>query len=217
MAYGTKEKQIAATVKLFWEKVEKTETCWIWTGFRTKEGYGVHGKGILFPRVASRMAYVLATGYRPRSDEFVLHSCDNPACVRPDHLRLGSAKDNYEDARARGRNCAGERHGMWGGDKARRGEDQGSSKLTNQDVELIIETKKNGLSLYKLAKQLNISYSSVKLIANGKAWRHLTDPTYAKAKARVDTVLSQPLLFAEPAPKAAALFDEEPAKDDLPW
>lgn len=83
----------------FWSKVQKTDTCWLWTGAKTN-GYGyfsVNGKGFR----AHRVAYVLAT-----SDEtslFLCHKCDVPGCVNPGHLFPGTQTDNMHDAALKGR------------------------------------------------------------------------------------------------------------------
>lgn len=77
------------------------DACWIWQGATTTKGYGVtrfNGKNI----GAHRMAWILAHGPIPEG-RYVCHSCDTPACVNPEHLWLGSAQSNNEDAWAKGR------------------------------------------------------------------------------------------------------------------
>jgi hypothetical protein len=86
----------------FWNRVDETPECWIWAGDFTHAGYGhVNHKGKT--RMAHRMAYELEYGMPIPKDKWVLHKCDNPACVRPDHLYLGTPKDNARDAVERGR------------------------------------------------------------------------------------------------------------------
>lgn len=92
----------------FLSKVNKTESCWIWTGFKDK-GYGRMGwktpKGYRsIP--ASRISYMLFRGEIPEG-MFVCHKCDNPPCVNPDHLFLGSSKENTHDMVKKGRCKAG--------------------------------------------------------------------------------------------------------------
>jgi hypothetical protein len=78
----------------FWDWVDQSggpDACWEWQGHRTPQGYGRH-----------RRAYSLAVGPIPVG-KMVLHSCDNPSCCNPTHLRVGDAGDNIRDAMARGR------------------------------------------------------------------------------------------------------------------
>lgn len=89
----------------FWSKVERTDTCWIWTASATEYGYGrisweVDGKKRLFR--AHQVSWMLHYGTIPFSLS-VLHKCDNPPCVRPDHLFLGTQLDNMRDMVFKGR------------------------------------------------------------------------------------------------------------------
>jgi hypothetical protein len=90
-----------STEERFWSKVEKTEKCWNWTG-STARGYGQFRNELLKMEKAHRYSYRLHKGEIP-TDLFVLHSCDNPKCCNPEHLRLGTLKENSLDAVARGR------------------------------------------------------------------------------------------------------------------
>ncbi len=85
----------------FWPKVSKTPTCWIWMGAHNEDGYGliyIEGKMI----AAHRMSWELSNGPIPPSAS-ILHKCDNPPCVNPDHLYAGTQSDNVHDMLARGR------------------------------------------------------------------------------------------------------------------
>lgn len=86
----------------FWLQVSKTESCWIWTSAKFWNGYGgirKNGKRIQ----AHRASWILFNGEIP-DGSLVLHRCDNPACVNPDHLYLGDQKQNAKDRDSRGRN-----------------------------------------------------------------------------------------------------------------
>jgi len=87
----------------FWSKVEKTEGCWEWTASKVV-GYGQisAGRRGLQPLKAHRVSYEIVNGRIP-SGLFCCHKCDNPACVNPDHLFLGTQKDNLDDMYAKGR------------------------------------------------------------------------------------------------------------------
>lgn len=82
----------------FWAKVQKTDSCWLWTAALNKDGYGVYGRG----EGAHRYSYRLAFGEIP-SGKLVCHRCDNPRCVRPEHLFVGTQKDNIQDALSKNR------------------------------------------------------------------------------------------------------------------
>jgi len=85
----------------FWSKVKKTETCWIWTSAKNKAGYGCYQ---IYPKthLSHRLSYQEKHGAIPQKIG-VLHQCDNPPCVNPDHLFLGDQLANMKDAAQKGR------------------------------------------------------------------------------------------------------------------
>ena len=97
----------------FWEKVDKSDECWVWTGYRNRQGYGnfsVRGENNTFTSTrAHRYAWQLVNGDIP-TGMFVCHRCDTPSCVRPDHMFLGTQKDNLRDAVAKGRHASQRNH-----------------------------------------------------------------------------------------------------------
>lgn len=110
----------------FWRQVEKGTDCWNWIGAKS-EGYGlitVHGRS----RRATHAAWYIAHGEWPNL--FVCHKCDNPSCVRADHLFIGTAADNAQDAIAKGRRFGWQ-------PRNQRGEKNGAAKLTAADVAAI--------------------------------------------------------------------------------
>ena len=89
----------------FWDRVNKTEDCWTWTGSKTVAGYGVvylggYAQGKEIKMYAHRYSFELEYGYLP---DVVMHICDNPICVRPSHLAPGNWDTNNKDMIAKGR------------------------------------------------------------------------------------------------------------------
>jgi hypothetical protein len=85
----------------FWPKVHKTDGCWLWMASGTDDGYGqlkFQGK-----RMYAHHISVILSGRKIPNGFVVCHACDNPRCVRPDHLVIGTMSDNQQDSRKKGR------------------------------------------------------------------------------------------------------------------
>ena len=151
--------------------------CVLWTACKNRRGYGyfrVYGK----LRIASRVAWELANGTIP--DEMcVLHHCDNPSCVNPAHLFLGTKADNGADMVAKGRQARGDRHGsrLHPGSR-QRGSLHVRAKLTEADVLAILGDKR---SKRIVAKEYGVSHHSIHLIRHRKTWRHVTEAVCREA------------------------------------
>ena len=141
--------------------------CWNWTGTKIRKGYGkffVNGKF----RRAHRASYELHCGPIP-DGMFVCHRCDNPACVNPDHLFLGTHAENMADMTAKGRNRLGSR-----GDANapfKRGADNPAAKLTQEDALAIRSAV--GVTGVALAAKYGVSPRQIFRIRDGKKWAHL--------------------------------------------
>lgn len=140
----------------FWPKVRVAEGCWEWLGARQTSGYGAFRMSQPRRMVAAhRAAYELTYGPIPEG-LVVCHHCDNPTCVRPDHLFLGTLADNSADMVAKRRSCAGQRHG--------------NHKLTTAQVAEIRRLYAAGtVSQHKLAEAFGVSQPHIHRIVH----RHL--------------------------------------------
>ena len=143
----------------FWNKVEKTDECWNWTSAKHPKGYGLFSINNRNQR-AHRVSYELCKGKIPEGMQ-VLHECDNPSCVRPDHLFLGTNADNMADKVAKGRQahfCPG------------RGEGHPTSKLTEDQVRAI---RASPGPQSRIAIEFGISCGYVSDIRKRKYWAHI--------------------------------------------
>jgi len=87
---------------MFWDQVRGSGDCWVWTGHRTPNGYGQVTGYSFTETYAHRLSWTMANGPIP-GGMWVLHHCDNPPCINPDHLYIGTAADNAQDRERRGR------------------------------------------------------------------------------------------------------------------
>lgn len=145
----------------FWPKVKKTEGCWIWEGGKNKRGYGVF-KFAEKQGSAHRFSWELHNGTIPEGLQ-VLHNCpdgDNPSCVNPDHLWLGTNLQNRIDSVEKNRHSRGER--------------QGHSKLTEAQVrEIRRQSSVEGIDVKELAQRYGIGVRAVYQVLSRKNWKHV--------------------------------------------
>jgi hypothetical protein len=133
--------------------------CWIWASSRNAKGYGIfwfRGKMV----GAHRASYVLFRGEIP-DGQLVLHGCDNPPCVNPDHLFMGTHQDNMDDMAAKGR-----------GEFFRAGENHRNAKLTSAQVDEIRARYVHGRGA-KLAREFGVTGQSVGDIIAGRSWKEV--------------------------------------------
>lgn len=146
----------------FWANVDKTPTCWLWTGPKTTAGYG---EFMVRPRewvYAHRYSSELTEGPIPKG-VFVLHHCDVTLCVRPDHLFRGTHQDNMNDMWAKGRGRPGRLPG----------ELHPAARLTELAVHEIRARKLAGETSKAVARDFGITAGHVNDIYSRKSWRHV--------------------------------------------
>lgn len=142
------------TVARFWSKVDirSEDECWVWKTGRISTGYGEFSYNRR-PILAHRFAVMLR---EPIDGLHVLHTCDNPPCCNPKHLRVGTNYDNVQDAVAKGRHV--------------------QHKLTDETARQIASTKGTAEPLAAIARRFGVGRTTIKLIRAGRAWKHATAP-----------------------------------------
>lgn len=160
----TKIASPAELVQRFWSYVDKGPVCWTWKAGRFARGYGQFRVGTRKVR-AHRFVYEIEAGPIPEG-MFVCHHCDNPLCVRPSHLFLGTAADNAADRDRKGRY----RH-PGPAAASRPGEKNPAAKLTLHAVKLVRGLSRQGYSNRRLAKIFNMGASQIGNIVRGDSWK----------------------------------------------
>ena len=154
----------------FLNKVQKSndpDGCWLWTGKKSGKGYGgfyADGRDCY----AHRWAYQYYIGKIPVG-LFVCHHCDNPACVNPAHLFVGTNADNMADMASKGRNGKYSKP-----ERTPRGSTHGRSKLTESQVtEIRQRYSAGGMTYQSLSSEYGVSLSAIRHVVRRKNWQHL--------------------------------------------
>lgn len=147
--------------KRFIKKINFTDTCWLWTAAKYPSGYGQFGfEGKTY--ATHRFLWNFLRGEIPEGI-CVLHKCDVRACIKPDHLFLGTKKDNSDDMIKKGR------------DRKLKGEHHGMAKLSNvqvKEIKSIYVRGRNGFSQVKLAEMYGVDRTVIGKIVTGKAYNY---------------------------------------------
>jgi hypothetical protein len=156
-----------STSERFFQKIAPVDKngCMLWIGNKYWDGYGKFhvreiSNNISFWKTvrAHRYAWELKNGPIPKG-LYVCHKCDNPLCVNPDHMFLGTQKNNLEDMASKKRSTIGCRNPM--------------SKLTDEDIRIIREMYKNGYTQQSIANIYSLSRSNIGLIVTNQTWKHV--------------------------------------------
>lgn len=155
-----------STVKRFLTKVRitKSNSCWTWLARKDKNGYGSFRLGKTMV-LAHRFAWVLHTGELIPKGKQVLHNCDNPQCVNPAHLFLGSHKQNMQDMAKKGR--------APGAGGKRLGSKNPNCKVTEKQVKLVRLRHAQGVKRKDIAAEFGLSPGGLDGIIYNRNWKHL--------------------------------------------
>ena len=152
----------------FWSKVRRAgpDECWEWSGGMFPKGYGCirMGRDVVG---AHRVSWMLAHGELPSL--CVLHRCDNPACVNPAHLFLGTKADNNADMLAKGRQV--------------RGEANRRSKLGRADVVMIRSLAADGCTKAEIGRLFEVDAKTIHAVVTGRTWSHVRQPHPSEVQA----------------------------------
>lgn len=137
------------------------DECWPWTGHIIRSGYGsINLKSVGGNFIASRLSYYIAHG-ELSTTALVCHRCDNPPCVNPAHLFVGTHADNVTDAQRKGRL------------PSRVGENGGRALITEADVREIRRSKETARVL---AERYGMKVRGIYAVRHGRTWKHVTGP-----------------------------------------
>ena len=150
----------------FWEKCNKQNAndCWVWTATKTSYGYGSFRMGSLTDNtrrkeMAHRVAYMLSTGNDIPKGAVIMHACDNPPCVNPAHLSVGTYAENGKAAYDRKRRAS----------TIKPGEKSPRALLTQENVDYIRQVG-YAKTARELALELNVGTSTITAIRTGQNW-----------------------------------------------
>ena len=167
MKYGSPDskKNDHAPIEIrFWRYVSKKENneCWEWIGQRLSNGYGRISLGAksLGSDGAHRVSWEIFNKTSVPDGMFVMHKCDNPSCVNPNHLTIGTPKENVADMIAKGRKRT----------VAPKGEGNGKSLLNEEKVRII---RSSTLNHAALGRELGVSPNCVRGVRIGRTWTHI--------------------------------------------
>lgn len=143
-------------IERFMKNVRLSDDCWEWIGASDAKGYGLFWLDGSTRR-AHRVAIELITG-ETITGKVILHTCDNTCCVNPEHLRVGTQKDNVRDMHDKGRQAS------------KVGSLNGASKLTE---DMIVYIRTSTLGHTALGRELGVSKTTIMRVRSGKSWSHV--------------------------------------------
>lgn len=157
---ANEEEKIQKLKENYEKHVVRKDGCWKWSGVKDKDGYGQLACGYHRQTKAHRVSWGLYKGEIPEGMK-VCHQCDNPSCTNPDHLFLGTIKDNAKDMsnKLRGTNGTKNLH----------------AKLNENDIPGIRKRLSDGESFYRIAHEFGVKPTTIWSIRENKSWRHVEE------------------------------------------
>lgn len=151
--FDKERRQHPPLIERFWSRVLKSDGCWLWTAGNNGLGYGMlqQGTGNRKMILAHRLSWTIHFGEIPHGMD-ILHVCDNPPCVRPDHLFIGTNSDNVADKVVK---------------------DRAARTLTRERVLQIRKLRSEGMLLREIATGIGVSIATVGKIVNRDSWSHV--------------------------------------------
>jgi HNH endonuclease len=149
----------------FWSYIQKTDTCWLWTGGKFRSGYGQIGTCEKPNRTlrAHRYSWELHFGPIP-SGQILLHSCDNPLCVNPGHMSLGTHRDNIKDAIKKRR---------WNADRVFSHEEVRQIRALYESQKCWPRNVSRPHSLQNLANQFHVTKGAIAAIVQRRTYKNI--------------------------------------------
>jgi hypothetical protein len=147
----TAQMRLAGAEGRFWAKVQKGDGCWLWTGAKNPSGYGQFSYNGL-PMLAHRVSLNLSGTPVGRHD-FACHKCDVRACVRPDHLYVGTPRSNSIDMVTRGRGA--------------------NQKIPITMVNVVRRLRAEGVAVNVIARAFEVHHAAITQLLSGETWAHV--------------------------------------------
>lgn len=160
------------------DQCESIENCWNWTGPLQAKRYarlavGTSGGPNFFFEMGHRFSWRIHCGEIPDGMQ-INHRCDNPKCVNPHHLFLGTQMDNMRDKIAKGRASCGEKHSVATKLKTPRGSRNAAAKLTEADIPQVLHLANKGETQRNIAARFGVTKNAIGQILRGESWQHVT-------------------------------------------
>ena len=160
---STWEQRGKGLVERFEEKVKKGAGCWLW-----QSAFGTNGYGFFWVGGKKRQEYAHRVAWRIANDwqevpegKVVMHSCDNPCCIEPEHLFLGTQPANIADMDRKGRR------------RTLKGSERSTAKLSEADIPVIRQRLRGGESCEKICIDYRVSPELIRHIKKGRIWTHV--------------------------------------------